>query len=132
MNFPSMTPAPERLHRKRNPVATTTIAPTAPVLIAATYIDNAFLDLSFDQAIDISAFDGSGVVVDDAVDALLTFIAIGGAMLLSPTTARIELVEFENATGTGVTLTAGATTNIVALNGGGTWNGVNGLALPFG
>ena len=105
---------------------------TSLSLVAATYIDNAFLDLTFDQAIDISAFDGDGVFVDDAVDALLTFIASGGATLVSTTIVRVELVEFENATGTGVTLTAPNDTGIVAVNGGATWTGCSALALPFG
>ena len=118
--------------RRERTSITATPPPSSLTLVAAAYVDNAFLDLTFDQAIDVSAFDGDGVFVDDAVDALLTFIAIGGAELLSATAVRIELVEFENATGTGVTLTAPNNTGIVASNGGAAWTGCTGLALPVG
>ena len=129
---PTIVPAPVRRSRKRVVAPATGTPPASLTLIAARYVDNAFLDLTFDHAIDVGAFNGDGVFVDDAVDALLTFIAIGGAELLSATIVRIELVEFENATGTGVTLTAPGNTGIVASNGGAAWAGCTALALPFG
>ena len=100
-------------------------------LVAATYQEGASVTLTFNQAIDISAFNGDAVFLDDTTYTLRQYIAVGGASLLSPTTMRAMLVDFEQSQSQAVTLTAPASTGIVAVNGDGTWSGVSNLYLPF-
>ena len=101
------------------------------MLIAATYQEGESVTLTFNQAMDISAFDGEQVFLDDSTYTLRSYTATGGATLLSPTTMRAMLVDFENSQSQAVVLDAPATTGITAVNGGGTWAGVNNLYLPF-
>ncbi len=52
--------------------------------------------------------------------------------ILNPTTIIVSLEETGPAPLPSVTLSATALTRIVAVDDGGTWAGVSGLALPFG
>ena len=89
--------------------------------------------LTFDRAIDISAFNGASVVVDDQADSGNQYQGTGGAILAGPNAVDIFLVDPTPASGAGTTLTASADNGIVAAAPpvGGTWAGVTGLTLPY-
>ena len=131
VNVPTFIPArPPRRRRKRRNL------PTAGplVLVAATYDVNVpSLRLSFDRAIDISAFNGSAVVVDDSADSGNAYVGTGGAFHVGANALEIFLVDPTPATGSGTTLSAAADNGIVALAPpvGAAWAGVTELALPY-
>ena len=106
--------------------------PAALVLVSATYdVGIPSVRLTFDRAIDIGAFNGTTVVVDDAADSGNAYQGTGGAFHVGANALEIFLVDPTPATGTGTTLSTGAGNGIVAVDDGGTWAGVLGLALPF-
>ena len=137
MNIPPVIPLKRRVHRKRRavPVAgPTPPPPVALVLVSAAYqtFDDPFLTLTFDRAINIEAFEGSGMLVDDGQFRLTLFDALGGLTLEDPQTLRIELTTVGPSTAAGdVLLSAAANNGIVAVDDGGAWAGVANLALPF-
>ena len=100
-------------------------------MAAAHSGEDLLLELVFDRAVSIAAFDGSAIVVDDAVELGLRLDGQGGAVLLDPVTLHVTLVAIGDPTGPGVTLTASAMSGIAAVDDGGTWAGVADLALPF-
>jgi hypothetical protein len=109
-------------------------APTPPpgvalVLISADYHSGIDVVLSFDRAIDVSAFDPSQITMVD-VFPHKTFTG-GSTSIIDPLTVRIWLVETGPYGGSAHTLTATAATGIVAVDDGGTWAGVTDLNLPF-
>ena len=105
--------------------------PVALTLISANYVTGASFTLVFDRPIDISAIDGTAIFVDDGQTTHQRFNGTGGAVLVAPTAVRFTPYRVTSATGTGTTLTATASTGIVAVNDGGTWAGATALALPF-
>ena len=136
MNTTDYSPAKLRIGRRRRQAgATSPVPPTALTLVAAAYQRGEWLEMAFDYAIDIGAYDGQAVFVNDADDTGNVYVAAGAATLISPTSVRVGLIEFESAGGSGITLTAPATTGIVAAGGGPGapgWAGVTNLELPFG
>ena len=115
---------------RRPPPGTPPAPPVALVLVAATYETGAALTLTFDRAITIAGLDGSVILVRDQAEALL-FDATGEPEMISPFEVRLALVPVEGDSTPGVTLTAGPTNGIVAVDDGGTWGGVADLELPF-
>ena len=82
------------------------------------------------DGIEISAIDGMKVVVDDAV--YTSSIWRGGfASLVDAVTVQLNMDMFDDATGTGVTLTALAGNGIVPAGGGDEWAGCTDVVLPF-
>lgn len=109
-------------------------APQAPPglsLIAASYLANTSVRLTFDRAIDIGAIVVSQIGVNDADDLGLKYVGTGSATLDGPATVVVLLADDGDASGTGTTLTAGSGNGIVALDDGGAWAGVADLSLPF-
>ena len=100
------------------------------MLVAATYQAGVSVTLTFNQAIDLSAFNGEAVVVEDG-PGYVTYIGSGGVTPIGSTGVRLGLVAFEEGAGSVVTLNAPATTGLTAVNGGGTWAGVMNVLLPF-
>ena len=131
-------PPPKFVKRSRLPKSKGSALPTPPpvqalTLVAATYDPDIgpTLRLTFDCAIDIDALDGQQIVVDDNANLNLKFDAVGVATLESPTRVAITLEEIDVGTGEGITLDATTDSGIVAVDDGGTWDGVTELALPF-
>ena len=122
----------KRRYRTRRPTATQA-PPAALMLVAATLgeEDPVLLTLAFDRAINMADFDGSQVIVNDGDLVGKVYAATGPVTVLSPTTVTIVLVDVSEDYAPGVTLTASATTGIVAVDDGGTWSGVSDLVLPF-
>ncbi|MEA2711828.1 MAG: hypothetical protein QOF78_4429 [Phycisphaerales bacterium] len=134
-NPPPFTPLKPRVHRKRRAaVAAGPPPPLALTLISADYADvDTTLTLVFDRAIDIGGLDGNEIKVDDQPLGV-RFLATGAAMLLAPTTVRIELVEDGGIPdGDDVFVNASAASGIIAVAPpvGGTWGGATDLSLPF-
>lgn len=102
------------------------------VLVSATYdTDGPKATLTFDRAVDVSAFDGAAITVNDPVWAAATFDGSGGAVLVSPAVVDVMLVPIDLPSGTIVTMSATAATGIAAADDGGTWAGAIDLALPY-
>jgi hypothetical protein len=102
------------------------------MLVSATYDHTApTLTLVFDRAVEIDGFSGSAISVEDAQENFFRYDGNGGAELLGPATVRITLIPIDDATGTGVRLSASAASGIVAVSDGGIWAGASDLGLPF-
>jgi hypothetical protein len=87
--------------------------------------------MTFDRAVDAAGMDVGQVRVFDGVTAFRSFVGLGVMTQESPESVRVSLQEL-GATGAGnVSLTVLAENGIVAVDDGGTWDGVNDLALPF-
>jgi hypothetical protein len=125
------TPAKRRVGRRRRQGVPSSPAPAGLTLVAATYDPDTSVDLTFDRPIDVGAFDGAAVVVEDGEIVGAKYDGQGGATLLNPTTVRISLLEVGPPDGPPVTLSASAANGIVAADDGGAWAGVTGLVLPF-
>jgi hypothetical protein len=119
--------------RRRRAIASSSVpAPAALTLVAAAYDpDEQTATLQFDRAVDIAAFDGTQITINDGEEMTQTFNGGGGASLLDPLTVRISLAVIGDSVGAGVTMTASAMSGIVASDDGGTWEGATGLGLPF-
>jgi len=106
--------------------------PAALTLVAATYdIETESVVLTFDRAVDASAYDPAAITVQDGVYAGGSFVGSGPATVVSPTTIQVFLEQIGSPTVSDVELSATAATGIVAVDDGGTWGGVTALVLPF-
>ena len=118
---PVFIPAPRRVRRKRRQVASSV---PALVLIAADYEwEEARVTLTFDRAVNIDGFDGTLLLVDDAVEQGVRYEGSGVVTLIGPAVARVGLAEIGASIGPGVTLTATAGAGIVAADDGAAWAG---------
>lgn len=123
-----MLPAKKRRHHKPKRVMPSAPSPVGPVLVAADYVVGQML-LTFDQAVDVSAFDGSQIIV---VDGPAGFEYVGNsASAADPESIVVNLDLAGPATGTMVLLTATGLTGIVSANDGASWAGVADVELPF-
>jgi hypothetical protein len=124
-------PPPTRyVRRKGKPTARK--APAALTLIAATF-DAAGPNvlMTFDRAVDAAGMDVGQVRVFDGVTALRNYVGQGVMTQQQPNSVRVSLQEL-GATGAGnVSLTVLDENGIVAVDDGGTWEGVADLALPY-
>jgi hypothetical protein len=125
--------------RGRKPQSTPAPPPPPPaplILQSASYSPDggpggeAMLTLSFDRAIDISAFDGAAVGAKDGIVNNIQYAGII-ASLLGPSTVGITLQWASPYFESEQTMSAAPTTGIVAVDDGGTWEGVTDLPLPF-
>jgi hypothetical protein len=108
------------------------LAPAALVLTQASYSPSPMvLWLYFDREIDVSAIDGTRIFVNDGDFNLMKFDASGGVLSHGPNVVSLQLVALEPYDLGPVRLSASASNGIVAVDDGGTWPGVEGLALPF-
>jgi hypothetical protein len=134
-----MSPAPfyplkAPVRRKRKGGAGEAPPPVAPLVLVAAAYDGVGLTvtLTFDRAVDVGGWDGSQVVVADAVTNLARYAATGTVTLLAPAVVRAGLAFVEAfADPFGVFLDATADSGVVAQDDGGTWAGANGLELPW-
>ena len=116
---------PFRRRRKAGPPATL-------VLVSASYDDVGLtLALTFDRAIDASAFIPSQVRVNDGSFNMSLYGGIAPATLESPTQINVPLARLADAPLAPVTLSATALTGLTAADDGGTWAGVNEIGLPY-
>jgi hypothetical protein len=109
------------------------VAGTPPVavltLVAASY-STFQVTLSFDRAIDLSAFDPTTIFVNDAERSMA--LQGGGEYSLSdPNTVAASMGEIGDYEGGETTLEAGAGNGIVAVDDGAAWAGTEGTGLPF-
>ncbi|HEY8668094.1 MAG TPA: hypothetical protein VIL86_15710, partial [Tepidisphaeraceae bacterium] len=134
LGFPMLTiPAPffRKPRSRRGGASTPPPAPpgVALVLTTAEYHSGMDVTLTFDRAIDISAFDPTQLTM---VDHFPGKTYSGDSIsLMDVNVARIFLVETGPYAGLAYQLTASADTGIVAVDDGGTWAGVTDLNLPF-
>jgi hypothetical protein len=106
--------------------------PAALTLVAATYdIETESVVLTFDRAVDATAYDPAQITVQDGLYAGGLFVGSGPASVVNPATIQVFLEQIGSPTVSDVELSATALTGIVATDDGGTWNGVTGLVLPF-
>src|SRR5258706_281902 len=107
--------------------------PRTLTLVSAWYDQDAgTVTLAFERAIDAAAFVGTAVALADGVFSGGTFEgAAGPPAVLNPTTIVVSLEEVGPAPLPSVTVSASASTGIVAVDDGGTWAGVSQLGLPF-
>jgi hypothetical protein len=105
--------------------------PAALTLVAAVLEKNrAWVRLTFDRAVDASAFAPAGVWVGHQPSGR-RYDAVGPATLFAPQTVQVPLVIGPLYFGDATRLTAPETTAIVAVDDGGAWAGAAGLLLPF-
>lgn len=114
--------------------ATSTDAPAPPTeppqLIAAFYQPGESVTLTFDRPVRADTAVPGAVTVDDA--AVLGVAYTGNDVTAeSDTTLRFGLLDTRAATGEDVTLDVTADNGIRPVDGGPTWGGIAGLALPF-
>jgi hypothetical protein len=98
------------------------------MLVSASYATFEAV-LSFDRAIDVSAFDPTTIFVNDAE----RWMALrGGEYSLSdPNTVSLSMGEIGDYEGGETTLEASAGNGIVAVDDGAAWGGTEGTGLPF-
>jgi hypothetical protein len=102
------------------------------MLVSAAYDPaDPSLTLVFDRAVDISAYEGTEIHVDDGSFTAETYDGRGAASLPDPSTVRIILVDQGTTGAAAVFLNASNLTGIVAAEGGGVWEGCADLELPF-
>ena len=108
-------------------------APPVPLTLVSASYDPAevFLTLVFDRAVNIGAYDGSGIRVDDDVFNVLEYNGTGGATLTGPATVLVTLSDDGNPPTGAPSLNASNASGIVAVDDGGTWAGATNLPLPF-
>jgi hypothetical protein len=107
----------------------TTPRPPALNLVSASYATFQ-VTLSFDRAIDVSAFDVSTIFVNDAERSMA--LQGGGEFSLSDAnTVSLSMSEIGDYEGGETVLIASANSGIVAVDDGGTWDGTEGTGLPF-
>ena len=131
---PDYVPAKRRVYRNREkPVRIPPAPPTEPLVLVAGFYqaDEAYVMLSFDRAVDISAIDGSKIRVDDPFDGMCSYLATGYAQQISDTMIQLGLVEDGPTSASDVLLNVTAANGIVAVNDGGPWAGVSDQSLPF-
>jgi hypothetical protein len=104
----------------------------ALVLTAATFdATGPNVLMTFDRAVDAAGMDVGQVRLFDGVTTFRNYVGQGVMTQASPESVRVSLMEL-GATGAGdVTLTVLDENGIVAVDDGGTWEGVNELPLPF-
>ena len=122
---------PPAQFRRRRGRAKRKTAPPALTLVAAYYSEALWIQLTFDQAIDIAAMNPTQVTVDDGAVSGLKFVGAGSATLVSPETVEISLQKIASASGPDTLLSAGAGNGIVAVDDGAAWSGVSDVVLPF-
>jgi hypothetical protein len=106
--------------------------PVAIVLASATYdIETESVILTFDRAVDASAYDPAAITVQDGEFAVGLFVGSGPATVVNPTTIQVFLEQIGSPTVSDVELSATAASGIVAVDDGAAWAGVTGLALPW-
>ena len=109
------------------------VPPVGPLtLVAASYEPGAYVELTFDRAIDIAGLEASAVVVSDGDVMGFVYAGTAESFLMGPTVLRVMLVGIEEGAEPGITMTAGAASGIVASGDGAAWAGVMDLELPFG
>jgi hypothetical protein len=106
--------------------------PAALTLDSAVYdAGNVTLTLTFDRAIDVSAFDGSTITLDDGEFAARRFDGTGGSEQPTPQSLRVYLLDFGSSIKAGVHLTVTSENGIVAADDAMAWEGCSELELPF-
>jgi hypothetical protein len=116
---------------KPRPTTGTIVAPLT--LVQATYEDDVpDLVLVFSRAINIDAYDGNGVFVNDPTIRNVRWGGIDYWQLLDEVSMVIGLTDLGSPSATGVWLTAAGNNGIVAVDNGEMWDGCTELGLPFG
>jgi hypothetical protein len=87
--------------------------------------------LTFDRAVNASGFVASAVIVNDGSIAPGIWGGVGPAGILGPTQIAVSLERLGDAPFGPVTLSATASTGLVAVDDGGTWAGVTDVGLPY-
>ncbi|MBC7784993.1 MAG: hypothetical protein H7144_14235 [Burkholderiales bacterium] len=101
------------------------------MLVAAVYSEvDLTITLTFDRAVDYTAFDGTQISVFDPVDNNQQYLGTGGVAFMSAETIEVQLTSAGAYAGDFIHLDATAATGIVASDGG-AWAGVVDLVLPF-
>jgi hypothetical protein len=104
----------------------------ALVLTAAAYdVSGPLVLLTFDRDIDIDAIDVGQFQVSDGELTMRRYLGTGAAEILGPQLVRVMLAEQAVITAGNVSMTVLAENGIIAVDDGGTWEGVNDLSLPF-
>jgi hypothetical protein len=127
---PSVLTAKQRRHHKRRSVRA---APPALTLVQAIYPTDVSgtIDLKFDRAINVDAFDGEQVIVKDGTLLGAICNCAGPAELQDAQTVRLYLVNLEDYLLPNQLLSATGASGIVAADDGAAWAGVTDVALPF-
>src|SRR5262245_47690210 len=84
--------------------------PAALVLVAATFVDKHWLNLTFDRAIDIAGIEPAQFIVDDEIGSGERFAGFGTPTLTDPATVKVEMSRIGDPLGTGTLLFATAST----------------------
>jgi hypothetical protein len=130
--LPTFTFQPRKVSHRRPRTQTPPAPSQTLVLVSASYDESVpALFLTFDRAIDASAFVAAQVIVNDGSIAPGIWGGVGPAGILGPTQIAISLERLGDAPLAPVTLTATALTGLVAVDDGGTWAGVSDVGLPF-
>jgi hypothetical protein len=125
---------PPPAYRKGQPrLKARNTAPPALMLVQAIYPTDVSgtIDLKFDRAINVDAFDGEQVIVKDGTLLGAICNCAGPAELQDAQTVRLFLVNLEDYLLPNQLLSATDATGIVASDDGGVWDGVTDVGLPF-
>jgi hypothetical protein len=123
-------PPAKYVHRKGKPKARK--APAALTLISATYdASGPRAILTFDRAVDASGADAGQLRLYDGVTTLRNYVGQNVSDQPTPQSLRIALQELGAAGAGNVSLTVLDENGIVAVDDGGTWDGVTDVVLPF-
>ena len=99
-------------------------------LVSASYQDADFVELTFNQSIDVSGMDPDEFSVSDGVMAGATFAPTGTPTMVNSQTVRLALTQVDTYSGASILLTVGAGNGIVAVGDGSAWAGVENYEIP--
>jgi hypothetical protein len=87
--------------------------------------------LKFDRAVHVDGFDAGQVTLLDGTQNAAQYVGGGPAVLIDSLTVQVTMEFVGPYAGDAVTVSATASTGIVAADDGAAWGGVTDLVLPF-
>ena len=128
---------PTKFPKRRGGFRPRAVAPPAPpaqlLLVAAELLlaPAARVRLTFDRAVDVAGLDPSQISVDDPDTSGLAYVGTGVYDTPGPVSVSIALLAVGPATAGVTVMDATGNTGIVAVDDGGSWDGIPGQTLPF-
>jgi hypothetical protein len=130
MLYPGVIPAKRRVGRRRRHVVPSSPTPAGLTLVSVAYEQANYVELMFNEPIDIDDINGEAFRVFDA-NVGFEYTGTGLIELMTPATVRLGLVGVGDWFETGVWLDVSGDNGITSADDEQPWAGVTDLAIPF-